>query len=74
MDPKRINNYNKFLLTLDNNPNVNLEKDIINLLSTKFNTVDASNNINETKKTIDKSVKEINEKFEKNKYVQDTVR
>ena len=70
MDPKRINNYNKFLSTLDSNPNVNLEKDAINILSTKFNTIDASNNkINDEKKeTIDKSVKEINEKFEKNQH------
>ena len=44
MDPKRINNYNKFLSTLDSNPNVNLEKDAVNILLTKFNTVDSSNN------------------------------
>ena len=63
MDPTKINNYNRFLSTLDNNPNVNLEKDAIKILLTKFNTIDASNNINKTKETIDKSVKEINEKF-----------
>jgi SpoVK/Ycf46/Vps4 family AAA+-type ATPase len=68
MDPTKINNYNKFLSTLDNNPNVNLEKDAIKILLTKFNTIDASNNINKTKETIDKSVKEINEKFEKNQH------
>ena len=66
MDPKRINNYNKFLSTLDSNPNINLEKDAINILSTKFNTVDASNNKINEKETIDKSIKEINEKFDKN--------
>jgi SpoVK/Ycf46/Vps4 family AAA+-type ATPase len=68
MDPTKINNYNRFLSTLDNNPNVNLEKDAIKILLTKFNTIDASNNINKTKETIDKSVKEINEKFEKNQH------
>mgnify|MGYP003333297139 CR=1 FL=1 len=60
MDPKRINNYNKFLSTLDSNPNVNLEKDAVNILLTKFNTVDSSNNkINddEKKEIIDKKTK-----------------
>jgi len=63
MDPKRINNYNKFLSTLDNNPNINLEleKDAVNILSTKFNITDVlNNNFNEKK--------EINEKFKKNQH------
>jgi hypothetical protein len=42
MDPKRINNYNKFLSTLDNNK---LEKDAVNVLLSKFNTIDPCNNI-----------------------------
>jgi SpoVK/Ycf46/Vps4 family AAA+-type ATPase len=71
MDPKRINNYNKFLSTLDNNPNVRLnelEKDVVNILSSKFDTPNVSKNGNEKKETINKSIKEINEKFEKNQY------
>ena len=68
MDPKRINNYNKFLSTLDNNPNISLEKDTVNLLLTKFNTIDLSgnNNKSDNKNNIDKIVKETNEKYIKN--------
>lgn len=76
MNPTRINNYNKFLSTLDNNPNISLdrnklEKDAVNVLLSKFNTLDTSNNIlknvdNEKKDNIDNFVKEINGKFDKN--------
>ena len=64
MNPTRINNYNKFLSTLDNNK---LEKDAVNVLLSKFNTLDASNNIlknedNEKKTNINNFVKEINQK------------
>jgi SpoVK/Ycf46/Vps4 family AAA+-type ATPase len=75
MDPTRINNYNKFLSTLDNNPNISLnrnklEKDALNVLLSKFNTVDLSNNIQknddkERKGNIDNFVKEINQKLPK---------
>jgi SpoVK/Ycf46/Vps4 family AAA+-type ATPase len=73
MDPNKINNYNKFLSTLDNNPNINLlekEKDAVNLLSSKFNTIDLSGNNSKTdeKTNIDKMIKEMNEKFYKNQY------
>jgi SpoVK/Ycf46/Vps4 family AAA+-type ATPase len=68
MDPTRINNYNKFLSTLDNNK---LEKDAINVLLSKFNTLDPCNNIIKNidsgkKDNIDNFVKEINQKFPKN--------
>ena len=37
MDPTRINNYNKFLSTLDQKPNLNdNEKNAIKILSEKF--------------------------------------
>jgi SpoVK/Ycf46/Vps4 family AAA+-type ATPase len=67
MDPTRINNYNKFLSTLDNNK---LEKDAINVLFSKFNTLDPCNNIIKNadsgkKANIDNFVKEINQKFPK---------
>lgn len=75
MDPTRINNYNKFLSTLDNNPNISLdrnklEKDAFNVLLSKFNTVDLSNNIQKDedkkkKENIDKLVKEINQNLPK---------
>jgi SpoVK/Ycf46/Vps4 family AAA+-type ATPase len=72
MDPKRINNYNKFLSTLDNNPNIKLnelEEDAVNTLLTKFNTIDASNNTDiKNKDEIDKNIKKFNEKFNKNQY------
>ena len=68
MDPTRINNYNKFLSTLDNNK---LEKDTVNVLLSKFNTLDASNNIlknqinedNIKNTNINNFVKEVNEKI-----------
>ena len=73
IDPTRINNYNKFLSTLDNNPNLKinyLEKDAVELLRTKFNTVDASNNIlknvEKEKNALDKFIKEVNQKIPKN--------
>ena len=67
MDPTRINNYNKFLSTLDNNK---LEKDAVNVLLSKFNTLDPCNNIIKNadsgkKANIDNIVKEINRKFPK---------
>lgn len=76
MNPTRINNYNKFLSTLDNNPNISLdrnklEKDAVNVLLSKFNTLDASNNIlkneinedNIKKTNINNFVKEFNQKI-----------
>lgn len=73
IDPTRINNYNKFLSTLDNNPNLKinyLEKDAVELLRSKFNTVDTSNNIlknvEKEKNDIDKFIKEVNQKIPKN--------
>ena len=68
MDPTRINNYNKFLSTLDNNK---LEKDAVNVLLSKFNTLDPCNNIIKNadsgkKANIDNFVKEINRNFPKN--------
>ena len=68
MNPTRINNYNKFLSTLDNNK---LEKDAVNVLLSKFNTLDASNNIlknqinedNIKNTNINNFVKEVNEKI-----------
>jgi SpoVK/Ycf46/Vps4 family AAA+-type ATPase len=80
MDPKRINNYNKFLSTLDSNPKIKLnekEKDAINLLSSKFNTVDLSGNNykkdTNDKSNIDENIKEINEKFYKNQYFSEKI-
>lgn len=73
IDPTRINNYNKFLSTLDNNPNLKinyLEKDAVELLRSKFNTVDTSNNIlknvEKEKNDLDKFIKEVNQKIPKN--------
>jgi SpoVK/Ycf46/Vps4 family AAA+-type ATPase len=76
MNPTRINNYNKFLSTLDNNPNISLdrnklEKDAVNVLLSKFNTLDTCNNIlknednedNKKRTNINNFVKEVNEKF-----------
>ena len=73
MNPTRIYNYNKFLSTLDNNPNISLdrnklEKDAVNVLLSKFNTLDASNNIlknedNIKKTNINNFVKEVNKKI-----------
>ena len=75
MDPTRINNYNKFLLTLDNNPKNNIEKDVIDLLSNKFNTLDISNNCFEKKEKndLDKFIKNVNENFNKNQYFSEKI-
>ncbi len=75
MDPTRINNYNKFLSTLDNNPKNNIEKDIIDMLSSKFNTLDISNNKvnNSSKENVDKFIKNVNENFNKNQYFSEKI-
>jgi SpoVK/Ycf46/Vps4 family AAA+-type ATPase len=71
-DPTRINNYNKFLSTLDSNINLSIEKEIINLLTSKLDiNINKNNQINtdkEERQNVDKVVKEINEKFNKNNY------
>lgn len=75
-DPTKINNYNKFLSTLDNNPKLSIEKEIIDLLSSKFNTIDISNNKTDektNKEKIDKFIKESNEKFNKNGYFSEKI-
>ena len=75
MNPTRINNYNKFLSTLDNNPKNNVEKEIIDLLSSKFNTLDISSNQikNTNKENVDKFIKNINENFNKNQYFSEKI-
>ena len=74
MNPTRINNYNKFLSTLDNNPKNNIEKDVIDLLSSKFNTLDISNNkVNTSKENVDKFIKNVNENFNKNQYFSEKI-
>ena len=60
MDPTRINNYNKFLSTLDQKSNLNEnEKNAVKILSEKFKDSNIKNNIEtelktELEKTIEK--------------------
>ena len=60
MDPTRINNYNKFLATLDQKSNLNeKEKNAVKILSEKFKESNIENTIEkelktELEKTLDK--------------------
>jgi SpoVK/Ycf46/Vps4 family AAA+-type ATPase len=65
MDPTRINNYNKFLCTLDQKSNLNEnEKNAVKILSEKFKESDIKNNIEmELKKELEKTLDKINSNF-----------
>ena len=65
MDPTRINNYNKFLSTLDKKSNLNEnEKNAVKILSEKFKDSDIKNNIEmELKKELEKTLEKINSNF-----------
>lgn len=67
MDPTRINNYNKFLSTLDQKSNLNEnKKNIIKILSEKFKTrkiEDSTVKENELKNEIEKTLELINNNF-----------
>ena len=65
MDPTRINNYNKFLSTLDKKSNLNEnEKNAVKILSEKFKESDIKNNIEtELKKELEKTLDKINSNF-----------
>ena len=65
MDPTRINNYNKFLCTLDQKSNLNEnEKNAVKILSEKFKDSDIKNNIEmELKKELEKTLEKINSNF-----------
>ena len=62
MDPTRINNYNKFLSTLDQKSNLNEnEKNAVKILSEKFKDIKIEPDIkNELEKTIEKINKSFN--------------
>jgi SpoVK/Ycf46/Vps4 family AAA+-type ATPase len=73
MDPNRINNYNKFLSTLDNKPKIDtLEKNTIDILLSKFSNNllnnDISNNNIPEKSNIDNFLNKVNNKFYENNY------
>jgi SpoVK/Ycf46/Vps4 family AAA+-type ATPase len=65
MDPTRVNNYNKFLSTLDKKSNLNEnEKNAVKILSEKFKDSDIKNNIEmELKKELEKTLEKINSNF-----------
>ena len=62
MDPTRINNYNKFLCTLDQKSNLNEnEKNAVKILTEKFKDIKIESDIkNELEKTLDKINKSFN--------------
>ena len=63
MDPTRINNYNKFLATLDHKSNLNEnEKNAVKILSEKFKE---SNIEKELKTELEKTLEKINNTFNK---------
>jgi SpoVK/Ycf46/Vps4 family AAA+-type ATPase len=68
MDPTRINNYNKFLSTLDKKSNLNEnEKNAVKILSEKFKDSDIKNNIEtELKNELEKTLDRINNSFNTN--------
>ena len=65
MDPTRINNYNKFLSTLDQKSNLNEnEKNAVKILSEKFKDSNIKNNIEtELKTELEKTIEKINNSF-----------
>ena len=65
MDPTRINNYNKFLSTLDQKSNLNEnEKNAVKILSEKFKEQNVKNNIEtELKNELEKTIDKINNSF-----------
>jgi SpoVK/Ycf46/Vps4 family AAA+-type ATPase len=67
MDPTRINNYNKFLATLDQKSNLNEdEKNAVKILSEKFKESNIENTIEtELKKELEKTLDRINNTFNK---------
>jgi len=68
MDPTRINNYNKFLSTLDQKSNLNEnEKNAVKILSEKFKDSNIKNNIEtELKNLLEKTLDKINDSFNTN--------
>ena len=66
MNPTRINNYNKFLSTLDQKSNLNNdEKNAVNILTDKFKDLKIKNN---DKNELDKFIDKINESFRANEH------
>ena len=64
MDPTRINNYNKFLSTLDQKSNLNEnEKNAIKILSEKFKDSTVKENDIELKDELEKTLDKINKSF-----------
>ena len=65
MDPTRINNYNKFLSTLDQKSNLNEnEKNAIKILSEKFKDSTVKESI--CKDELDKIIDNLNNSFDTN--------
>ena len=66
MDPTRINNYNKFLSTLDQKSNLNNdEKNAVNILTDKFKDLKIKT---DDKNELDKFIDKINESFRANEH------
>jgi SpoVK/Ycf46/Vps4 family AAA+-type ATPase len=73
VNPTRINNYNKFLSTLDQNSNLNYnenenenEKNVVKILSEKFKDINIESDM---KNELDKIIDRINNNFKANNYL-----